>query len=158
MYNDYNISDCCCCNYNGYANSLLTNAWLGIYCFDNTQKLTNTYNSMGGNFEIQKLQNELQSLSTTQCLSQQTQSLKSAISNSSWCNPNYMSMAPIYAPNCFCYSALNRNISQIEYKEEKRLTIEELDLLLFPNDPIRDWIKKEIKRIEKKYKWIEEIR
>lgn len=64
MYNDYNISDCCC-NYTGYANSLLTNAWLGTYCFDNTQKLTNAYSSMGGNFEIQKLQNELQSLSTT---------------------------------------------------------------------------------------------
>lgn len=70
-------------------------------------------------------------------------------------------MAPIYTPNCFCYLPLNQNICQIEYKEEKkekRLTIEELDLLLFPDNPIRDWIEKEVKRIEEKYKWIEEIK
>lgn len=156
MYNNYTISDCC--NYMGYANSLLTNAWLGTYCFDNTQKLVNAYSSMDNNLEIQRLKNQTQCLEIEQILQQQTQNLTNAISSSSWCNPNYIPMVPIYTPNCFCYSPLDQNISQIEYKKEKRLTIEELDLLLFPNNPIRDWIKKEIKRIEEKYKWIEEIR
>ena len=119
MYNDYTINDCCC-NYMNYNNnSFLINAWLGTYCFDITQKLVNVYSSIDNNFEIQRLKNQIQCLEIEQILQQQTQNLTNAISSSSWYNSNYTPMAPTYIPNCFCYSPLNQNISQIEYKEEK---------------------------------------
>lgn len=161
MYDNYTINDCCC-NYSNYINQSLNNL-LGTYLDNNVQKIINVYNSLENNLELQRLRNQVQSLETNYYLLQQTKNLNDTINNSFLSTANYMSMsmAPIYTPNCFCYSPLDQNINQIEYKEEKkekRLTIEELDLLLFPDNPIREWSEKEIKKIEEKYKWVEKIK
>ena len=39
----------------------------------------------------------------------------------------------------------------------KESLIEKLDKLLFPVDPIRDWVESEIERISKKYAYIDNI-
>lgn len=59
----------------------------------------------------------------------------------------------------FCDMAANTPISFIsanqtiyERPKKKRLTIYDLDKLIFPNDPIRDYIEAEIAKIEEKYR------
>lgn len=46
-------------------------------------------------------------------------------------------------------------------QKKKRLTIYDLDKLIFPNDPIRDYIEAEIAKIEEKYKnmfsWVDDL-
>ena len=37
----------------------------------------------------------------------------------------------------------------------KKVSLENLEKELFPNDPIRDWVEKELDRINKKYAWID---
>lgn len=43
----------------------------------------------------------------------------------------------------------------ITYK--KHLTIYDLDRLIFPEDPIRDWVEKKTKEIDKKFAWADEL-
>ena len=68
----------------------------------------------------------------------------------------------------FCDMAANTPISfisanQIIYERPKKktLTIYDLDKLIFPNDPIRDYIEAEIAKIEEKYKnmfsWVDDL-
>lgn len=68
----------------------------------------------------------------------------------------------------FCDMAANTPISFIsanqtiyERPKKKRLTIYDLDKLIFPNDPIRDYIEAEIAKIEEKYKnmfsWVDDL-
>lgn len=33
----------------------------------------------------------------------------------------------------------------------------DLDRFIFPNDPIRDWVEKKEKEVEKRFKWIDEV-
>ena len=48
--------------------------------------------------------------------------------------------------------------SMCQYIPPKRESwIERLDRLIFPADPIRDWVESEIERISKKYAWIDEV-
>lgn len=37
------------------------------------------------------------------------------------------------------------------------VSIYDLDRILFPDDPIRDWCEKRVKEIEEEYKWIDEV-
>lgn len=41
--------------------------------------------------------------------------------------------------------------------ESKKLTIEEMDRILFPVNPIRDWAEREQRKIEEKYRWLKEF-
>lgn len=41
--------------------------------------------------------------------------------------------------------------------ESKKLTIEEMDRMLFPVNPIRDWAEREQRKIEEKYSWLKEF-
>lgn len=41
--------------------------------------------------------------------------------------------------------------------EPKKLTIEEMDRILFPVNPIRDWAEREQRKIEEKYSWLKEF-
>ena len=41
--------------------------------------------------------------------------------------------------------------------ESKKLTIEEMDRILFPVNPIRDWAEREQRKIEEKYSWLKEF-
>mgnify|MGYP007014945868 CR=1 FL=1 len=41
--------------------------------------------------------------------------------------------------------------------EPKKPTIEEMDRILFPVNPIRDWAEREQRKIEEKYSWLKEF-
>lgn len=44
------------------------------------------------------------------------------------------------------------------YTEKKIIrSIYDLDKIIFPCDPIRDWTEKKCKEIEEKYKWLDEV-
>lgn len=42
-------------------------------------------------------------------------------------------------------------------KPKKKITIYDIDRLLFPFDPIRDWVEKKTKEINAKYAWAEAL-
>lgn len=44
-----------------------------------------------------------------------------------------------------------------EQKEKVIRNIYDLDKIIFPFDPIRDWTEKKCKEIEEKYKWLDEV-
>ena len=41
--------------------------------------------------------------------------------------------------------------------EPKKPTIEEMDRILFPVNPVRDWAEREQRKIEEKYSWLKEF-
>lgn len=46
------------------------------------------------------------------------------------------------------------------YTEQKKKVVRsiyDLDKIIFPCDPIRDWTEKKCKEIEEKYKWLDEV-
>lgn len=53
-------------------------------------------------------------------------------------------------------NALDSRINQ--YSPKKESWIERLDRLIFPVDPIRDWVENEVERISKQYAWIDHVR
>lgn len=55
------------------------------------------------------------------------------------------------------YYGLNKECINVYGKPKKKLTIYDLDRLIFPFDPIRDWVEKEVKRINEKYAWAEAL-
>jgi len=55
------------------------------------------------------------------------------------------------------YYGLNKECVNVYGKPKKKLTIYDLDQLIFPFDPIRDWVEKKTKEINKKYAWAEEL-
>ena len=62
-----------------------------------------------------------------------------------------------YADNIPVASLNEDEITIIHDQPKNKLTIYDLNQLIFPFDPIRDWVKKEVKRINEKYAWAEEI-
>lgn len=40
---------------------------------------------------------------------------------------------------------------------KKRYTIYDLDKFIFPEDPIRDWVKRKVAEINKKYAWVDKL-
>lgn len=68
-------------------------------------------------------------------------------------NRNIDSMLQTSVP----YYGLNEECVNVYGKPKKKLTIYDLDRLIFPFDPIRDWVEKEVKRINEKYSWAEAL-
>lgn len=56
----------------------------------------------------------------------------------------------------FIQTAFDRAINQFG-KPKPRLTIYDLNRLIFPEDPIRDWVEKKTKEIDKKFAWADEL-
>lgn len=54
------------------------------------------------------------------------------------------------------YYGLNENCV-VETPKKKKLTIYDLARLIFPDDPIRDYVKKKVAEIEERYRWIDEF-
>lgn len=48
-----------------------------------------------------------------------------------------------------------QSTSYTPYK--KKLTIYDIQKLIFPEDPIRDWVEKKTREIEERYKWVNEL-
>ena len=55
------------------------------------------------------------------------------------------------------YYGFNKECVNVYGKLKKKLTIYDLDQLIFPFDPIRDWVEKKVKRINEKYAWAEAL-
>ena len=60
-----------------------------------------------------------------------------------------------YADN-IPYYGLNEDLV-IEEPKKKKLTIYDLARLVFPDDPIRDYVEKKVAEIEERYRWIDEF-
>ena len=60
-----------------------------------------------------------------------------------------------YADN-IPYYGLNEDLV-IEEPKKKKLTIYDLARLVFPDDPIRDYVEKKVAEIEERYRWINEF-
>lgn len=56
----------------------------------------------------------------------------------------------------FIQTAFDRAINQFG-KTKPHLTIYDLDRLIFPEDPIRDWVTKQVAEIEKKFAWADQL-
>ena len=69
--------------------------------------------------------------------------------NHSICNTIY------YADN-IPYYGLNEDCV-VEVPAKKKLTIYDLARLIFPDDPIRDYVEKKVTEIEERYRWIDEF-
>lgn len=52
---------------------------------------------------------------------------------------------------------INRGILTANQIRQNSISIYDLDRLIFPFDPIRDWVEKKVKRINEKYAWAEEL-
>ena len=73
-------------------------------------------------------------------------------------NQSINSITPSYNPMACCATFNRVDSSMCQYIPPKRESwIERLDRLIFPADPIRDWVESEIERISKKYAWIDEV-
>lgn len=69
--------------------------------------------------------------------------------NHSICNTIYYAdNAPYYGLNEDCV---------VEVPAKKKLTIYDLARLVFPDDPIRDYVEKKVAEIEERYRWIDEF-
>lgn len=56
---------------------------------------------------------------------------------------------------CMTFNSLDSRMN--EYCSKKESWIEKMDKLIFPNDPIRDWVENEVERISRKYAWTDQI-
>lgn len=54
------------------------------------------------------------------------------------------------------YYGLNEEC-MVESPKKKKLTIYDLARLVFPDDPIRDYVEKKVAEIEERYRWIDEF-
>lgn len=60
-----------------------------------------------------------------------------------------------YADN-IPYFGLNEDLV-VKTPKKKKLTIYDLARLIFPDDPIRDYVEKKVTEIEERYRWIDEF-
>ena len=69
---------------------------------------------------------------------------------------NYGIGTTLYYANNIPYYGFNENLV-IEEPKKKKLTIYDLARLVFPDDPIRDYVEKKVAEIEERYRWIDEL-
>lgn len=62
----------------------------------------------------------------------------------------------IYYADNVPYYGLNEGCV-VEVPAKKKLTIYDLARLVFPDDPIRDYVEKKVAEIEERYRWIDEF-
>lgn len=66
----------------------------------------------------------------------------------------YENMQALYADN-IQVETICKAVDSLKVK--KHYTIYDLDRLIFPEDPIRDWVEKRTKEIEKKFSWADNL-
>lgn len=69
---------------------------------------------------------------------------------------NYGIGTTLYYADNIPYYGLNEDLV-IEEPKKKKLTIYDLARLVFPDDPIRDYVEKKVAEIEERYRWIDEF-
>ena len=68
---------------------------------------------------------------------------------------NYSIGTTLYYADNVPYYGLNENC--VVETPKKKLTIYDLARLVFPDDPIRDYVEKKVAEIEERYRWIDEF-
>lgn len=67
---------------------------------------------------------------------------------------NYGIGTTLYYADNVPYYGLNEDYV-VETPKKKKLTIYDLARLVFPDDPIRDYVEKKVAEIEERYRWID---
>lgn len=108
---------------------------------------------------IQSLQSQIDKLKFEQALCNMPFNLSLSLDSISNCDINQCKNMIVNMTNAF--PPLSMNVTERE-KPKKKLTIHDVDRIIFPNDPIRDYIEAEIARIEEKYKnmfsWVDDFK
>lgn len=74
------------------------------------------------------------------------------------CDTMYDSMCnSISAPQFDKFYADNAPVESMLQAKSHKTTIFDLDRLIFPEDPIRDWVEKKVSEINAKYAWADKI-
>lgn len=69
---------------------------------------------------------------------------------------NYGIGTTLYYADNVPYFGLNEDLV-VKTPKKKKLTIYDLARLIFPDDPIRDYVEKKVAEIEERYRWIDEF-
>lgn len=69
---------------------------------------------------------------------------------------NYGIGTTLYYADNVPYYGLNEDLV-VKTPKKKKLTIYDLARLIFPDDPIRDYVEKKVAEIEERYRWIDEF-
>lgn len=69
---------------------------------------------------------------------------------------NYSIGTTLCYANNVPYFELNKDC-MVETPKKKKLTFYDLARLIFPDDPIRDYVEKKVAEIEERYRWIDEF-
>lgn len=69
---------------------------------------------------------------------------------------NYSIGTTLYYADNVPYFGLNEDLV-VKTPKKKKLTIYDLARLIFPDDPIRDYVEKKVTEIEERYRWIDEF-
>lgn len=91
---------------------------------------------------ILRMQQSIQQAQINACTSEGFNRLNKSIYNTIY----YADNAPYYGLNEDCV---------VEIPKKKKLTIYDLARLIFPDDPIRDYVEKKVAEIEERYRWID---
>lgn len=67
---------------------------------------------------------------------------------------NYSIGTTLYYADNVPYFGLNEDLV-VKTPKKKKLTIYDLARLIFPDDPIRDYVEKKVAEIEERYRWID---
>lgn len=73
----------------------------------------------------------------------------------SWCNSMFATQCNARTESLQSSIAECCNVSCCSVPKRKTVSFENLEKEVFSNDPIRDWVEKELSRINKKYAWID---
>lgn len=102
-----------------------------------------------------RMQQKIQQASLDSVLRAQQSKLNACIANG-FNTLNYGVCTTLYYADNIPYYGLNEDLV-IEEPKKKKLTIYDLARLVFPDDPIRDYVEKKVAEIEERYRWIDEF-
>lgn len=122
------------------------NAWypLSSYCSNMCQASPDS---------ILRMQQKTQQASLDSILRAQQSKLNAYIANG-FNRLNHSIYNTLYYADNIPYYGLNEDLV-IEEPKKKKLTIYDLARLVFPDDPIRDYVEKKVAEIEERYRWID---
>ena len=103
---------------------------------------------------ILRMQQKAQQASLDSVLRAQQSKLNACIANG-FNTLNYSIGTTLYYADNVPYYGLNENC--VVETPKKKLTIYDLARLVFPDDPIRDYVEKKVAEIEERYRWIDEF-
>lgn len=102
---------------------------------------------------ILRMQQKTQQASLDSVLRAQQSKLNACIANG-FNKLNYSIYTTLYYADNIPYYGLNEDCV-VEVPAKKKLTIYDLARLVFPDDPIRDYVEKKVAEIEERYRWID---